>query len=476
MKTECSTQRLLFQGHGSREVTAAFDGGRITSDAGGLLLREVDQQFGILKSFVDAFTDYRDPELVEFSTLELLSQRVMGLALGYEDLNDHEQLRHDPLFALLAGRRDVTGMDRRDANDKGVPLAGKSTLNRLELTPVGADEDSRYKKIVASIAGLQGALVDVFIRLRAKQGVPDELTLDLDATDDPVHGDQLGKFFHGYYKSYCFLPLYTFCGEWPLGAVLRPSDIDGCAGTIQELSRIVPKLRAAWPKVRIILRADSGFCRESILKWCEDNDVDYVIGLAKNKRLTGAIGGELHEARQLFEQTGEASRVFKDFQYSTRKTWSRERRVIGKAEHLSKGSNPRFVVTSLPAGRVDAKTLYEDRYCARGEMENRIKEQQLHLFADRTSTHAMRSNQLRLLFSTMAYVLHVTLREFGLRDTPMAKAQAGTIRTKLLKIGGRIRVSVRRVWISFSESYPHQALFERILDNLRSQHPPPLQI
>ncbi len=483
MKTECHGQRLLFQDHGSREVVAAFDGGVITSDAGGLLLREVDQQFGILQSLVGAFTDHRDPELVEFSTLELLRQRVMGIALGYEDLNDHERLRHDPLFALLAGRRDVTGTDRRDPKDRGVPLAGKSTLNRLELTPVGASVDSRYKKvdsrykkIVASIAGLQDALVDVFIRLRAKQGVPTELTLDLDATDDPVHGDQLGKFFHGYYKSYCYLPLYTFCGDWPLGAVLRPSDIDGCAGTVRELSRIVPKLRAAWPGVKIIVRADSGFCRDSILSWCEDNNVDYVIGLSKNTRLTKIIGGELQQAQQQFEQTGHAARVFKDFHYQTKKSWSRERRVVGKAEHLAKGPNPRFVVTSLPADRVPAKTLYEDRYCGRGEMENRIKEQQLYLFADRTSTHGMRSNQLRLLFSTMAYVLHLTLREFGLTGTGMAKAQAGTIRTKLLKIGARIKVSVRRVWISFSESYPYQPLFERILDNLRRQRPQPLKI
>jgi len=476
VRTECNTQRLLFQHHGKREVTAAFDGGAITSDAGGLLLREVDQQFGILSSFADAFTDHRDPDLVEFSALELLTQRVMGIALGYEDLNDHEQLRHDPLLAILVGRRDVTGADRRDAKDKGVPLAGKSTLNRLELTPAGASRGSRYKKIVASIAGLQDAFVDLFIRLRAKQGVPRELVIDLDATDDPVHGDQLGKFFHGYYKRYCYLPLYTFCGDWPLGAVLRPSNIDACAGTIQELARIVPKLRKTWPRVRIIVRADSGFCRDPILKWCEDHDVDYIIGLAKNKRLTRAIGGELHQAQQQFESTGQASRVFKDFRYRTRNSWSCERRVIGKAEHLSKGANPRFVVTSLAAERVAAKTLYEDHYCARGEMENRIKEQQLYLFADRTSTHAMRSNQLRLLFSTMAYLLHLALREFGLAGTEMANAQAGTIRTKLLKIGARINISVRRVWISISESYPYQHLFERILENLQRQRPDPLLV
>ena len=476
MSTECSRQRLLFQGHGTREVTAAFDGGKITSDAGGLLLREVEERFGVLRSFVDCFTDYRDPDLIDFRLEELLRQRVMGIALGYEDLNDHEQLRHDPMLALLSGRRDITGRDRREVSDRGAPLAGKSTLNRLELTPVGADEESRYKKIVAHIRPLQDTLVDVFIRMRSKQGVPDELTLDLDATDDPVHGDQLGKFFHGYYKSYCFLPLYTFCGGWPLGAVLRPSDIDGCAGTVRELSRIVPKLRAAWPKVRIIVRADSGFCRDSILRWCEANDVEYVIGLAKNTRLTGALGAELQQAKLECEQSRRPARVFKDFSYRTRKTWSRERRVIGKAEHLPKGANPRFVVTNMGASRIDAKTLYEDRYCARGEMENRIKEQQLYLFADRTSTHAMRSNQLRLLFSTMAYLLHVTLREFGLAGTELATAQAGTIRTKLLKIGGRVRVSVRRVWISLSESYPYQALFERILANLRRQQPIPMRI
>lgn len=476
MGTECNRQKLLFESHGRREVTAAFDGGRITSDAGGLLLREVEERFRILWPFVDAFTDYRSPDAIEFTVEELLRQRVMGIALGYEDLNDHQQLRHDPLLALMAGRSDITGQDRREDRDKGVPLAGKSTLNRLELTPAGAGEHSRYKKIVASVTTLQNTLVDTFIRMRSKQGVPQELILDLDATDDPVHGDQLGKFFHGYYRSYCYLPLYTFCGAWPLGAVLRPSNIDGCAGTVQELERIVPKLRAAWPGVKIIIRADSGFCRDEILRWCESHNVDYIIGLAKNKRLIRAIGGELQQALEQFEATGQAARVFKDFTYRTKTSWSCQRRVVGKAEHLSKGANPRFVVTSLSQRRTDAKTLYEERYCARGEMENRIKEQQLYLFADRTSTHAMRSNQLRLLFSTMAYLLHVALREFGLAGTEMEKAQAGTIRSKLLKIGGRIQVSVRRVCISLSESFPYQRLFERILANLRRQCPQPLRV
>jgi len=474
--TECSTQRLLFHQHEKREVTAAFDGGRITSDGGGLLLREVEQRFGIVRSFVGCFTDYREPDAIEFRLRELLGQRVMGLALGYEDLNDHDELRHDPLLALLCGRRDITGNDRRDAKDRGKPLAGKSTLNRLELSPAGADAGSRYKKIVASIGDMHETLVDVFCRMRSKQSVPTELVLDLDATDDPLHGDQLGKFFHGYYKHYCYLPLYIFCEGWPLLALLRPSNRDASAGSVPHLQRIVARLRKSWPDVRIVIRGDSGFCRERIMRWCEENKVDFILGLAKNTRLKRIVGKELHEAKQRFEQTGRPARVFKDFEYRTRKSWSRPRRVIGKAEHLRKGTNPRFVVTSLSAERVDGRTLYEERYCARGDMENRIKEQQLYLFADRTSTHGMRSNQLRLLFSTIAYLLHHVLREFGLKGTELANAQAGTIRTKLLKIGAQIRVSVRRVWISLSESYPYQALFERILENLRRQTPYPLRV
>jgi Transposase DDE domain group 1 len=474
--THCSRQQLLFQPHGTREVAAQFDGGPITSDGGGLLLREVETRFGIVRSFVNCFTDHRDPDGIEFSVAELLLQRVMGIALGYEDLNDHDRLRHDPLLALLVGRTDIIGADRRDPRDRGKPLAGKSTLNRLELTPAGADADSRYKKTVADMGRLQDTLVDVFIRLRAKQEVPQELVLDFDATDDRLHGHQLGRFFHAYYGDYCYLPLYVFCGDWPLAAILRPSDIDASAGTLAQLERIVPRLRAAWPDVRIVIRGDSGFCRESIMRWCEAHRVDFVLGLAKNKRLIRTLGKELHQAQEEFRKTGRSARVFKDFTYRTRKSWSKERRVIGKAEQLPKGANPRFVVTSLSARRIGAKALYEERYCARGEMENRIKEQQLFLFADRTSTHAMRSNQLRLLFSTMAYLLHLALREFGLPGTELARAQAGTIRTKLLKIGGQFRQSVRRVWISLSEAYPYQHLFERVLLNLQRQQPHPLQV
>lgn len=474
--TECNGQQLLFQAHRRREVRADFDGGHLTSDGGGLLLREVEARFGIVRSFADCFTDHRDPEEIEFSVRELLWQRVTGLALGYEDLSDHDDFRSDPLLALLAGRNDITGGDRRDPRDRGKPLAGKSTLNRLELTLVGANAESRYKKIVAHVGALQETLVDVFLRLRSKQGIPQELVLDLDATDDPVHGDQLGRFFHGDYRRYCFLPLYVFCGPWPLGAILRPANIDASAGTVAQLRRLVPRLRAAWPGVRIVLRGDSGFCREPIMRWCEENGVDFVLGLAKNNRLRAALAAEAEQAKDQFERTGAPARIFKDFPYRTLDSWSRERRVIGKAEHLAQGANPRFVVTSLSAERVDARTLYEKRYCTRGEMENRIKEQQLGLFADRTSTHGLRSNQLRLLFSTIAYVLHLVLREFGLKGTELETAQAGTIRTKLLKIGGRIRVSVRRVWISLSEAYPHQELFERVLANIRRQRPQPMRV
>jgi hypothetical protein len=382
-------------------------------------------------------------------------------------------------LALVCGRSDISGQDRVAEADRGKPLAGKSTLNRLELTPAGASGKSRYKKIVASVDTLQDTLVDVFIRLRAKSDVPVELIIDFDATDDPIHGDQLGKFFQGDYKSHCFLPLYAFCEGWPLLALLRPSDIDGAQGTIPHLQRIVTKLRKAWPDVRIILRGDSGFCRDDIMHWCERNQVDYVLGLAQNKRLNKIIGQELQQAKVQFEETGKAARVFQDFHYRTRHSWSAERRVVGKAEYLSKGANPRFIVTTLSAERIAAAPLYEKVYCARGEMENRIQEQQLYLFADRTSTHAMRSNQLRLLFSTIAYAVHMALRTFGLKGTEMEQAQVGTIRTKLLKIGARIQVSVRRIVFALSESYPYQTLFRRVLQNLRSlspEHPPPLPV
>jgi hypothetical protein len=465
METACTRTSFDFQPLAGREITARFDGGTITSDAGALLLREVEARTGLIHRFAACFDDFRDPELIEFSVEELLKQRVFALCLGYEDLNDHEQLRRDPLLAVLAGRRDPTGQDRVDPRDRGAPLAGKSTLNRLELTPARPGPKSRYKKIAARHGRIDEFFVDAFLDLTPQP--PAEIVLDLDATDDPLHGHQLGRFFHGYYDGYCYLPLYIFCGQHLLCAKLRPADIDAAAGSVKQTAAIVARIRRRWPAVRIVLRGDSGFCREPLMRWCEENGVDYALGLAKNRRLTKIIGREMHEARQEFQRTGEAARCFAEFEYRTHKSWSRARRVIAKAEHLDGGANPRFVVTSFPVERLAAKPLYEDLYCARGEMENRIKEQQLCLFADRTSCQAMRANQLRLWLSSVAYVLMRALREHGLRDTPLATARCDTIRLKLLKIGAVVRVTVRRVWFSLAESYPYQDVFGRVFENLR---------
>jgi len=464
METECSKLTLEFQPLGNRQVTGRFDGGTITSDAGGLLLREVEAASGLLSGLATCFDDYRDPELIEHTVEALIKQRVFGLALGYEDLNDHDQLRTDPLLAVLVGKQDPTGQDRVDPRDRGKPLAGKSTLNRLELTPVGANAGHRYKKIVARHQRIEGWFVEAFLTLTPEP--PAEIVLDLDATDDPLHGHQAGRFFHGYYQHYCYLPLYIFCGEHLLCAKLRPSDIDAAAGSVKQVARIVEQIRARWPAARIILRGDSGFCRENLMRWCEENQVDYLFGLAKNKRLTRILGKALQAAKLAFEATRQPARVFEDFTYRTRKSWSCERRVVGKAEHLAKGPNPRFVVTSLAADREPAQALYEQRYCARGEMENRIKEQQLYLFADRTSCHSMRANQLRLWLSSAAYVLLAALRQHGLKDTPLAHARCDTIRLKLLKIGAVVRVTVRRVWFSLAESCPYQTIIAQVFANL----------
>lgn len=448
MNTQCNSDALLFQTQTRRDVKAHFNGGNICSDGGGLLLQQTERLTGIIKRFAKCFTDHRDADLVEHTVEDLVAQRIYALALGYEDLNDRDELRHDPLLALLVGKKDPTGENRLRARDKGKALAGKSTLNRLELTPVGARRSSRYKKITVHRRAVEEVFIDVF--LEAHRHAPSEIILDLDATDDPLHGHQSGRFFHGYYKNYCYLPLYIFCGEHVLCARLRPSDIDASTGSVKELERIVSRIRRRWPQVQIIIRGDSGFCREHIMNWCELNHVDYILGLAKNARLKREVTAALEQARTLFQQTHQPARVFKDFRYQTLKSWSRSRRVVGKAEYLAQGENPRFVVTSLSAEKMDARRLYEQRYCGRGEMENRIKEQQLWLFADRTSCATMRANQLRLWFSSVAYTLMQALRRLGLRGTRWAKAQCGTIRTKLLKIGAHVRVTVRKVWVSFS--------------------------
>jgi Transposase DDE domain group 1 len=473
MTTKCHAAYLDFPMLGSRQVLVDFDGGDITSDGGGLLLRQTERLTGVIRQFAACFIDHRDPSRIEHTVEELVAQRVYALALGYEDLNDHDDLRCDPLLATVVGKTDPTGHTRPRRRDHGKALAGKSTLNRLELTPVGADKDSRYKKITCRTRDVERLFVDLFLQAHARP--PERIVLDLDATDDPIHGRQLGRFFHGYYKGYCYLPLYIFCGDQLLCARLRPADIDACAGSVKHLERIVGQLRAEWPEVKIVARADSGFCREEILRWCEDNGVDYVIGLAQNPRLVAAIAAELEQVRERFTATKQPARAFAELRYRTLDSWSRERRVVAKAEHLAKGPNPRFVVTSLSIEDRMAQLLYEEDYCGRGEMENRIKEQQLHLFADRTSAHTMRANQIRLFFSSMAYVLLEALRRLGLAGTDLAEAQCQTIRLKLLKIGALVRVTVRKVWVKLSSGSPYAGAFRRVHANLTRIRPPLLR-
>src|SRR3954471_4051226 len=462
--TECSQTEFEFQGLFSREVIGRFDGGQITSDGGSLLLREVEGRTGILRRLAGCFTDHRALDRIEHSVEELIAQRIYALALGYEDLNDHEQLRADPLLAVLAGKRDPEGKDRKQERDRGKALAGKSTLNRWELTRADATEQERYAKIVMDPAAIDQLLVEVFLEAQATP--PTEIVLDLDATDDPLPGKQEGRFFHGYYGHYCYLPLYLFCGDHLLCARLRTADGDASVGALEEIQNIVSCLRQHWPGVRITLRADSGFCREELMHWCEGHQVDYVFGLARNRRLEAMLADALAEARQQQESTGQPARLFRELCYQTRESWSRERRVVGKAEHLDKGANPRFIVTSLSAEPWAARALYEDLYCARGEMENRIKEQ-FQLFADRLSTHWLWSNQLRLYLSAFAYVLVDSLRRLALASTTLAQAEVNTIRLRLLKIGAVVKISVRRVWVSLSSAHPAARGFAQAWQALR---------
>jgi hypothetical protein len=423
-------------------VVAAFDGGAVTSDAGGLLLGATDRAIRLVERFAGCFADHRRADLIEHEVRTLVCQRVFGIALGYEDLNDHDQLRHDPVMASLVGKLRA---HRKDC----APLAGKSTLNRLELS---RPEPTKYHKVSHDPAAIEALFVTMFLEAHAKP--PKQIILDLDATDDPIHGHQEGRFFHGYYDHYCYLPLYIFCGRHLLAAKLRPSNIDGAAGAREEVERLVTQIRASWPRTRILLRADSGFCREELMAWCEANRVDYLFGLARNDRLVSRITQELAEARAESHETGKAARRFKEFRYSTLKSWSRERRVVAKAEVTQGDTNPRFVVTSLSSAEAEARHLYEQIYCARGDMENRIKECQADLFADRTSTATLRANQLRLWFASMAYVLLCALRRIGLRFTQFANATCGTIRLRLLKIGALVTTSVRRIKIAMASAYP----------------------
>ena len=442
MPTECSPDLFEFAPVEGRHVVAAFDGGAISSDAGALLLGATDRAIGMMDRFASCFHDERRAEWIEHEVATLVGQRVFGIALGYEDLNDHDELRHDPMMAVLAGK---LAARREDC----APVAGKSTLNRLELSKL---EPTRYHKISHNPVAIKKLAVELF--LEAHTRAPKQIILDLDATDDPLHGEQEGRFFHGYYDCYCYLPLYVFCGRHLLVAKLRRADLDAAAGAVEEVARIVAQIRARWPRTRILLRADSGFAREELMAWCEANGVDFLFGLAKNDRLIAEIKTELDLAAAKSRRTGRAERRFKNFMWMTRGTWSRRRRVVAKAEWTQGEANPRFVVTSLARHECKAKYLYEKVYCARGDMENRIKECQLDLYADRTSTATMRANQLRLWFYSMAYILLCATRRIGLHDTEFAKATCGTIRLKLLKIGALVCVSVRRIKVAMASGCP----------------------
>lgn len=469
MSTKCTPIELEFPTVGRRRVVARFDGGCLTSNAGGVLLRAVEACVGVCRRAARCFQDYRDPRRVEHTVEQLVTQRVMALALGWEDVNDHDALRRDPLVAAVVGKADVTGALRRQAADRGAALAGKSTLNRLELASSDAGSD-RYKKVSYAPAALDALLVDVFIESHRRP--PARIVLDVDATDDPLHGKQEGRFFHGYYRHYCYLPLYIFCGGHVLCARLREANRDAADGVVDELARVVGQLRQAWPQVSILLRGDSGFCREDLLAWCEAHGVDYLVGLAKNERLKRQLAPEMARAEAACRASGKPARVFADFSYRTLTSWSRERRVVGKAEHLPGRSNPRFVVTSLPAAVCRARRLYEVLYCARGEMENRIKEQQLALFADRTSSATFRANQLRLYWSTLAYVLLHALRRVGLAGTRLARAQSGTLRLRLLRVGALVRVTARCVRVSLTSHLPDADLFAIAANRLRRVRAP----
>ena len=446
MPTQCTTKPLEFEPHGRRRVVADFDGGSITSDAGTLLLRQVDRHLSVSDQVTDCFTDHRDPKRIRYSLRTLIAQRMVGIAQGYEDLIDHDHLRHDSVMALLS---------ENGPDSDSPPLAGKSTLNRLEHAPTQGP--GRYHKIDPDPDASQALLVELFIQAHPQP--PDEIILDLDATDDPLHGEQEAHFFHGYYKGYCYLPLYIFSDRHLLLALLRPANIDASADAFTHVQRIVSRLRAVWPHLKVLLRADSGFAREELMGWCEQHQVDYLFGLARNSRLQEAIAPQLAQAQTCFNQLQQPVRLFTDLSYSTQKSWSRQRRVVAKAEVLPRGPNPRFVVTSLSARDYPAQPLYEQIYCARGEMENRIKEQQLDLFADRTSTRSFRANQLRLLITAFAYVLVEGLRRRAMQSTSLARATVGSIRLKLLKIGAQITTSVHRIKVAMASGCPYQREF-----------------
>lgn len=444
MSTECIQTELDLGRSGARKLVGAFDGGAITSNGGVALLAGADGKLRLAERLAACFTDHRMTEVIKHTLPDLLRQRIFGLALGYEDLIDHDALRFDPALAAVIDK-------------PGGALAGKSTLNRLEhASKIGRD---RHHKLDHDGAAIERLFVDLF--LEAHREPPMRIVIDLDATDDPLYGDQEGRHFHGYYDCYCYLLLYIFCGRHLLAAKLRSSANDAADGAVQEVARIVDHIRLQWPRTTIVIRADSGFCRDDLMSWCEESGVQYVLGMAGNERLAVQIAPEMKLAKRKVKRTGKPARVFADFRYRTRKSWSVERRVIGKAEFTNGGANPRFIVTNVHAAFGAPRFLYVTVYCQRGEMENRLKECQGDLFADRTPTPTMRANQLRLWLSSLAYVLMCAVRRIGLAGTELERATCGTIRLVLLKLGARVTVSVRRVKLAFASSFPKADVFAR---------------
>ena len=442
MSTQCIQSDLDLGRSGGRKLVGAFDGGAISSNGGVALLAGADQKLRLAERLAACFTDLRVADAIKHTLPDLLRQRLFGLGLGCEDLIDHDTLRHDPALTAVLGK-------------PGGALAGKSTLNRLEhASKIGQD---RHHKLDHDGKAIERLFVDLFLEAH---GEPRRrIEIDLDATDDPLYGDQEGRHFHGYYDCYCYLPLYIFCGRHLLAAKLRSAANDAADGAVQEVARIVAHIREVWPKTTIVIRADSGFCRDDLMTWCEENGVQYVLGMAGNERLTAQIKPELKAAKRKATRTGQPARVFTDFQYRTRKSWSAERRVIAKAEHTNGSANPRFIVTNMHPAYGAPRFLYETVYCQRGEMENRLKECQGDLFADRTPTPTMRANQLRLWLSSLAYVLMCAVRRIGLAGTKLERATCGTIRLVLLKLGTRVTISVRRVKLAFASRSPVAGLF-----------------
>jgi hypothetical protein len=431
----------------------------LSTDGGLLLLAELDRRLGLTTRFARCFRDYRDPDRIEHALDALLRQRIYALAAGHEDITDHDELRKDPLLAVLCGAADPVGHHRTRVADVGSALAGKSTFSRLERSTVAGAPTDRYQKIAADAGAIDAFMLEAF--LRASPRPPWRIVLDLDTTDDQVHGNQEGRFFHHHYHGYCYLALYIFRGEQLLLAKLLPGNADQRQEVLPHLARLVAQLRARWPRTTIVVRADSGFASDALMTWCEEERVEYVLGFPQNSRLVKLAAKSLRKAARVWARTGQTARVFRDTTYKTRRSWTRRRRVVVKGEYMSQGANPRFVVTSLSRRRYSARWVYEALYCQRGEVENRIKEQQLDLFADRTSTACLASNQLRLYFSSVAYLLLQALRRVALAQTELAQAQCGTIRTKLLKIAAKVRVTVRKVWVSLPTGYPYAEIFAR---------------